>query len=57
MGDVIAKMDGDWWICAKKINERELMIMLPNKGTSLVDIHDEVKLICNNHFQDIFLNQ
>uniref|UniRef100_A0A914X5E6 PAZ domain-containing protein n=1 Tax=Plectus sambesii TaxID=2011161 RepID=A0A914X5E6_9BILA len=56
-GDVLAKTDGDWWVAAKKANDRVLFLIFPQRSSGLTEVHDEVRRFTKNHFEGIFFNE
>lgn len=54
-GDVIAKSDDDYWVAAKKCDDREIYALIYHKNANLTEIHDEMRKLCSNKFENKFL--
>uniref|UniRef100_A0A914DZP8 CCZ1/INTU/HSP4 first Longin domain-containing protein n=1 Tax=Acrobeloides nanus TaxID=290746 RepID=A0A914DZP8_9BILA len=53
---VQVKDESDWWVVVKKINERILILFIPNTAPStIVDIHDTVTNIVKTYFANMFI--
>ncbi|XP_062508290.1 vacuolar fusion protein CCZ1 homolog [Corticium candelabrum] len=53
-GETIMKTAGDYWVVAKRSDQREFYIILHNKSANLIEVNEEVKRMCAMHFNNIF---
>lgn len=54
-GDVIAKSDEDYWVASKRSDEREIYALIYHKSANLTEIHEEMRKLCSNKFENKFL--
>ncbi|KAJ8937422.1 hypothetical protein NQ318_007881 [Aromia moschata] len=55
-GETIVKTMNDYWIVGKKSNSREFYVALQQKYSSINDISDEVKKVCDTELKGIFFH-
>ena len=53
-GETIVKTINDSWVVGKKSDQREFYVVLTQKNANLIEINDEIKKLCNTHFNNIF---
>ena len=53
-GETIVKTYRDQWVVGKKSDEREVYVVINQKHANLIEINEQLKTICNSHFNNIF---
>ena len=53
-GETIVKTKDEAWVVGKKSDQREFYVVLTQRNANLIEVNDEIKKLCNTHFQNIF---
>ena len=53
-GESIVKTYRDQWVVGKKSDEREVYVVINQRNSNLIEINEQLKTICNSHFNNIF---
>ncbi|KAL3878000.1 hypothetical protein ACJMK2_035641 [Sinanodonta woodiana] len=53
-GETIVRTLSDCWVVGKKSDQREVLIVLNQKNSNLIEITEEVKRLCSTNFSNIF---
>lgn len=56
ISEILIRPYGDLWIVGKKSDSRNLYVIIEKKNSNIVIINDEVKRLCKNQFQNIFMD-
>lgn len=53
-GEIILKTVDDCWVIGKKSDQREFYVLITQKNANLIEVNEEIKRLCYNHFSNIF---
>lgn len=53
-GEIILKTVDDCWVIGKKSDQREFYVLITQKNANLIEVNEEIKRLCHNHFSNIF---